>query len=157
MTSQRLRRCALCISTILLIPPLLWVGVVLVAPTTWAKRQVVAALEQRTGRSVRLERLSVPRLGGVRLPNLEIGSPQSADDPWLKAADLRLDINLLGLVWGSLRPQSLEVDGATLRVLRRADGTLEFADLILPEEKRTSHSDPIAARLDSPFAFEVQA
>ncbi len=66
MTNLRIRRYALCVFTVLLIPPLLWVGVVLITPTDWAKRQIVAALEAGTRRSVRFERLSARWLGGVR-------------------------------------------------------------------------------------------
>ncbi len=84
MTPHRVRRLALGLIGLLLLPPLLWVGVVLVAPTAWATRQLTGALEARTGRSVRLEGLAVQLLGGVRVTNLEIGSPQNADDPWLR-------------------------------------------------------------------------
>ena len=37
--------------------------------------------------------------------------------------------------------ESVEADGVNLRVLRRADGTLEIADLVRPEEKRPDHPD----------------
>ncbi len=100
------------------------------APTGWAKRHVVAALEARTHRSVRLEGLSVCLLGGIRLANLEIGSPQGSDDPWLKTTDLRLDVSLPQLLWGKLEPSLLEIDGVKLRVLRRRDGSFEMSDLI---------------------------
>jgi hypothetical protein len=135
MMSHRLRRYALLTFGVVLIPPLLWVTVVLVAPTSWAKNRVTSALAAATRRSVRLERLSVGFLGGIRLTNLEIGSPQSIDTPWLKAAALRMEFRFVDVLGGSLHPSSVEVDGANLRVLRRADGTLELADLILPEQK----------------------
>ena len=141
MTNLRLRRYALCVFTVLLIPPLVWVGAVLIAPTDWAKRHIVAALEAGTRRSVRLERLSARWLGGVRLTNLEIGSPQNGGDPWLKAQDLELDISFLDLLRGNLRPQSVTAEGVTLRVLRRADGTLEIAELVRRDEKRPSHAN----------------
>jgi AsmA protein len=115
-----------------LIPLLLWLVVVAVAPTGWAKRQVVAVLESRSGRSVSLERLSVCPFGGIHLTNLEIGSPHDTNDPWLKAADLRLDLGLLEIFRGRLQPTRMEVDGVQLRVLRRLDGTVELADLIPP-------------------------
>jgi len=113
----------------------------LIAPTGWAKGHLVAALEARSGRRVRLEALSVRWLGGVRLTNLEIGSPQSIDDPWLKTANIRLDIGLKQLLLGRFVPTSLQVDGADLRVLRRADGTLELADFLGPRAARRSPPD----------------
>ena len=141
MTSLRIRRFALILCVVICIPPLLWLGIVLIAPTGWAKRHLVAALEARSGRLVRLEGLSVRLLGGIRLTNLEIGSPQSTDDPWLKTADLRLDVSLMQLLLGKLEPTSLEVDGINLRVLRRADGTLELADFLEPRAERRSPSN----------------
>jgi len=141
MTSLRIRRYALILCIVICIPPLLWLGIVLIAPTGWARSHVVAALEARTGRLVHLEGLSVRLLGGIRLTNLEIGSPQSADDPWLKAANVRLDVGLKQLLLGRLEPTRLDVDGAGLRVLRRADGTLELADFLGPRAERSSPSD----------------
>ena len=133
MKCSRVRFCLLILVGILLIPPILWVGVVLAAPTGWAKGHVIACLEARTHRSVRLEGLSVCLLGGIRLANLEIGSPQGGGDPWLKAANLRLDVGLLQLLWGNLQPSLLELEGVKLRVLRRGDGTFELADFVLNE------------------------
>ena len=117
---------------LVLLPPLLWLLVVLIAPTGWARRQVVARLEARSGRRVALEGLSVGLLGGIRLVNLEIGSPQDTGDPWLKAADVRLDFGLFQMLGGHCKPGRVEVDGVELRVLRRADGTVELADLVRP-------------------------
>jgi len=141
MTSRRIRRIALLLASIILIPPLLWLAVVLIAPTDWARKHVVAALEARSGRSVTLESLSVPLLGGIQLKGLAIGSPQSTDNPWLKTARLRLDINFHQLLLGNLEPTVVEIDGGVLRILRRADGTLELADLIEPRPKNGRSSD----------------
>ena len=117
---------------LILTPPLLWLLVVAIAPTGWAKGKVVAILEARSGRRVRLEGLSVRLMGGIRLTKLEIGSPKDLGSPWLKAADIRLDIGPLQIVRGHLRPTRVNVNGVDLRVLRRSDGTVELADLIQP-------------------------
>lgn len=133
MTFQRTRRYALVVLGIGLIPLFLWIGLSLIAPTGWARRQVIAALESRSGRSVRLDSLSIHLLGGVRLLNLSIGSPQNTDEPWLRAAEVRFDCGLSQLLRGRLKPSSVEVDRASLRVFRRRDGSLELADLIQPK------------------------
>ena len=130
---------------LILIPVLLWLVVVVVAPTDWARRHVAAVLESRSGRRVGLERLSVCPFGGIHLINLEIGSPQSRSDPWLKAADLRLDLGLLQILRGRLRPTRLEADQVQLRLLRRGDGTVELADLIEPIREPTRGSIPSRA------------
>jgi AsmA protein len=134
---------------LILLPLLLWLVVVLVAPTAWAKRHLVAVLESRSGRSVALERLSVCPFGGIHLINLEIGSPHGTGDPWLRVADLRVDLGLLQIFRGKLEPTRLEADQVDLRVLRRADGTVELADLIRPVPGPTSGSNT-AGRPSSP-------
>ena len=135
MTKQRLRRCALGLAGLIAIPPLLWIGVVLLAPTAWARRHVVAAMEASSGRSVVLERLDVPLLGGLELSGLTFGSPKNTDDPWLKAEKVRVDVKFGDLLRGKFVPSSIEIEGTSLRVLRRADGSLELADFILPPPK----------------------
>jgi autotransporter translocation and assembly factor TamB len=132
MVARRWRWYVRILCGLALLPLLLWVIVLLVAPTGWARRQIVAQLESRSGRRVALEGLSVGALGGIRLTNLQIGSPNGTNDPWLKVADVRLDFGLCQMLGGHCRPSRVEVDGVDLRVLRRADGTVELADLIRP-------------------------
>jgi uncharacterized protein involved in outer membrane biogenesis len=132
MAIRRLRWYVWLLIGVILVPPLLWVAVVVVAPTGWAKAKLVAILESRSGRRVGLEGLSVQLLGGIQLTNLEIGSPKDTGDPWLKAADLRMDIGPLQILQGRFQPSRVDVEGIELRVLRRADGSVELADLIRP-------------------------
>jgi AsmA protein len=61
----------------------------------------------------------------------------------LKAADLRLDLGLLQILRGRLKPTRVEADGVELRILRRGDGTVELGDLIEPV--RTSAPRSLAA------------
>ena len=61
-----------------LIPPLFWLVVVLVAPTGWAKRYVVAVLESRSGRRVGLDRLT-----GDLLPLGAMASLTLSTGAWL--------------------------------------------------------------------------
>ncbi len=156
MRSHRIRRFALVLLVIVLVPPVLWIGVVMIAPTDWARRQVVAAMEARSGRTVGLARLSVRLLGGIQLTSLEIGSPQSTDDPWLTTASVRFDLSLRQLLTGNVRPKTLTVEGASLRVLRRADGSLELADLIAAPP-RPPQRDGRAPRAAEPIAVEFRS
>lgn len=132
MNVRRWRRYAWIAGGVAAIPPVLWILIVLVAPTGWARRQVVARLEARSGRRVALEGVSVGLFGGIHLTNLEIGSPKDTADPWLRAADIHLDFGPWRMLQGHCRPSQVEVDGVELRVLRRADGSVELADLIRP-------------------------
>lgn len=123
---------------LLLIPPLLWLGIVLVAPTNWARSHVIAALERASGRSVQLDDLDVCLNGGIELTGLKIGAPRSVGDPWLEAKRIQVDVSPWQLLWGKFEPTNLEADEATLRVLRRGDGSLELADLVRSDAERTS-------------------
>ncbi|WP_165245791.1 AsmA family protein [Paludisphaera soli] len=115
-------------------PVLIWSLLVLVAPTNWARKHVIAALERSSGRTVDLQKLRLCFGGGLDLENLKIGAPGSAGDPWLDADKVHIDVSILQLVCGRLDATSLDVDGVRLRVQRRADGTFELADLVHSQE-----------------------
>ncbi len=136
MELRRWRWCVRIACGLALVPPLLWLLVLLIVPTGWARRQLVAQLEARSGRRVALEGVSLGPTGKIRLTNLQIGSPRDTGDPWLKAADIRLDFGLLQMLCGHCRPARIEVSGVDLRVLRRGDGTVELADLVRPVPPR---------------------
>ena len=121
------RRCLIALG-LLVLPPLAWSLVLAVIPTGWARSRVVARLEAVSGRSVHVGRLRVGALGGLILGDVSVASPASPNDPWLRLGDGRIDVSLLQLVCGQVDPTDLRIDGLTLRVLRRADGTFELAD-----------------------------
>ena len=58
-------------------------------------------------------------------------------------AEARLDVHLVRVLFGCCRPTDVGLDGVVLRVHRRPDGTLEFADLLA----RPKSQEPRAARL----------
>jgi AsmA protein len=126
---------------LLLALPLIWFLIVVLVPTDWARQRVIGRVSALTGRPVQLAALRVGALGGITLRGLEIGAPGSAGDPWLKVNEARIDLSLLQLASGSMGPSRIQVDGVSLRVRRRADGTLELADLIpAPPGDGSSHS-----------------
>ena len=95
-----------------------------------------------TGRPVTLGSLRIGALGGIRLANLEIGALDKPDDPWLRVARASINISLLQLMLGKGDPTDIRVEGLTLRVLRRRDGTLELSDMLRagPSNQSTSNS-----------------
>lgn len=137
MSTRQWRRRAPILCGLASLPLVLWLVVVLAAPTGWARRRIVAELEARSGRRVALGGVAIGLTGRIRLTGLEIGSPRATADPWLKAADIRLDLGLLQMLGGRSRPTTIDVEGAEVRVLRRADGTVELADLLGPLPPRT--------------------
>ncbi|AGA30560.1 AsmA family protein [Singulisphaera acidiphila] len=147
MKRRRVRLRRLVPLAFLLIPPLFWATVLAVTPTEWARARIVALVEDETGRPIRLGGLKLGVCGGVYLRDLEIGATGSSNDPWFKAALARIDVSVLQLLAGQLEPSKIELNGVSLRVLRRSDGSLELADLLMraPTKKaRTSAADPNA-------------
>ena len=105
-------------------------------------------------RSVTVSGLSVPLLGGVELTGLCFGSPQSADDPWLKAKKVRLGMSICQLMAGKFETSSIDIEGSELRIKRRGDGSLELADFILPpprEAKPSHHPEAESERINIQF------
>jgi AsmA-like C-terminal region len=113
---------------VLLLPPLAWTLALAIFPTGWARSRVVARLEAVSGRPVTLGSLRIGVLGGITLRDVTVAAPANPSDPWLKASQARLDVSLAQLLFGRIDPSELTLDGLTLRVHRRADGTYELAD-----------------------------
>ncbi|SIO12158.1 AsmA protein [Singulisphaera sp. GP187] len=153
MKRSRVRLRRLVPLAFLLIPPLFWATVLAVTPTEWARTRILALIEEETGRPIRLGGLKLGVCGGVYLRDLEIGTTGSTTDPWFKAASARIDVSVLQLLAGHLEPSKIEVSGLALRVLRRDDGTLELADLLMraPTKPRSSAVDSTEA----PAALDI--
>src|SRR6516162_6472966 len=139
--ARRFRRVVL---GVFLLPPLLWAVVLAIIPTDCARQKIAERLSAASGRSVKLGKIRVGMLGGVHLGDLEIGSPRSGEDPWLTVKDASLDVSMMQLVLGTIEPTEVEVADARLRILRRADGSLELSDLIetIPAPSGRSETTP---------------
>lgn len=122
------------------LPTLLWAAILLVAPTGWARARVVRDLEEATGRKVAIESIRLGPLGTLRVRGLSVAERATPGDPWLKVDEARLDVHLCRLLVGRCRPESIDIDGLDLRVHRRADGSLEFGDLLARPAPRDPRS-----------------
>ena len=125
---RRVRPLALLMGAVF-IPPLIWAAVIWLVPTECARKTIVESLSQSTGRVVRLSSVRLGALGGVRLDGLEIAEKTAEKVPWLKAEHVTIDVSLLQLLSGRLRPSEVKAEGVALQIHRRADGTLELGDL----------------------------
>jgi hypothetical protein len=135
------RRCTLrLLSVIGATPILLWSLILLIAPTDWARARLVHKLEESTGRLVSIDSIHLGVLGNLRIKGIAVSNSPDMDDPWLRVAEARLDISLLDVLCHRCRPKEMVVDGLDLRVHRRADGSLEFADLISSRHSEPGHS-----------------
>jgi len=139
---------------IALIPLVAWCLIVAAAPTDWARLHLVSILERRSGRSVGLESLSMCLGGGVDLVDLKIGAPGGLADPWLESRRVHLNVNPLRFVFGWLDATDLEITGARLRVQRRADGSVELADLVRASEPTKSGASQSRSAMSLRFRLQ---
>ena len=130
---------------LVLVPPLLWAAILAVLPTRFARDKIASTLSTSSGRVVKIGALHVGFLGGVHLEDLQIGAPTSGDNPWLTVRSALIDMHLSQLFLGPIEPTQIDVDGMELRILRRADGSIELADFLNPADPRK-----ISSSLDEP-------
>ena len=128
---------------VLLVPPAVWAFLVALAPTEWARSRVETAIADSIRQPVRLGGLRFGFLGGVRLLDLQFGEPAVSDGPWLSAREVRVDLSPLQLMAGRIEPTGASATGVDLRLLRRADGSMEFGGL--PEPTARLEGDPSKA------------
>ena len=115
---------------LLLAPALAWAVVLALVPTEWARDRLVDRLTKATGRSVRIGALRLGVLGDLRIQDIKIAEPNSATDPWLRVDEARIDVHLGQILCGNCEPNEIAVDGFSLRIWRKKDGTIEIGDLL---------------------------
>lgn len=83
-----------------------------VSPARW-RTILEQAIGRRVGLAARLQTVELVSLGHFRLRGLTIGMPEvrHREDPHLKVASIDVRIDLLGLLWKTGRPDSVEVSG----------------------------------------------
>ena len=150
MNHARRRRWPVVLLGLLLLPPALWGLVLILVPTEWARTRLVHELAAATGQPVRLERVRLGLLGGVRLRGLEVGEAAVHGGAWLQVSDLAVDLNLAQLLSGHLEPRDVEAAGVYLRIHRRADGRFEFGDLLATRHSPAAAAPPAEAPAPAP-------
>jgi hypothetical protein len=115
---------------LLLVPFLAWGIVLAVVPTGWARDRLVDRLTRASGRSVKIGALRLGILGDLRIIDLTIAEPNKPGDPWLEVAETRMDVHLGQIFCGHCDPKEIQVDGVTLRIWRKENGSSEVGDLL---------------------------
>ena len=117
---------------LLLAPPTVWVALVMLCPTGWARRAVERQIEARTGCPSRLDRLTIGLLGGVRLEGVRIDEPGPGPSPipWVDAGAIGLDLDYGALLSGRFAPRRVVVEDLDLRIARGPDGRFAAAHLL---------------------------
>lgn len=113
----------------LLAPAALWVLVVALLPTGWARDWLVRALEHRTGREVEVADVSIGPLGAFHVRGLSLAERGAEQRPWLEAQEVRLKPSLHSLLSGRIEVREVLVRGLNLRVDRAEGGDFVFRDL----------------------------
>jgi hypothetical protein len=113
----------------LLAPVAIWGLLVTLMPTGWARDRLVRALEARTGRAVRLDRVALGPLGAVHLHGLALAERGDAEAPWAEVAEIRIEASPRALLSGRVEARHVLVRGLSLRVERAEGGDFVFRDL----------------------------
>ncbi|MFO0956169.1 MAG: AsmA-like C-terminal region-containing protein [Isosphaeraceae bacterium] len=117
---------------ILAMPPVLWVLLIPLVPTGWARDRIAARLSAASGRRATVDSVRFGRTGQATLAGIRIYDPGRPDDPFLHVENLALDLNLGHLLCGRFDPAQVVAEGVSLRVRRRANGAFDLADLFQP-------------------------
>ena len=116
-----------------MVPLLAWGIVLAVAPTDWARTRLVDRLARATGRSVEIGSIRLGVFGELRIVDLTMAEPSTPTDPWLRVAEAKIDVRLGQVLTGQCDLKEVQVEGVSLRIRRRADGSSELADLLLDD------------------------
>ena len=114
------------VAVVVLAPPALWIGLLILLPMGWARDRVVAALGASTHQVVRIEKVRLRPWGGLELTGLEIASPSTPDDPWLRAATVSVDGRITDFLHNRVKPTACRASGVAMRVHRNRAGVMEF-------------------------------
>ena len=143
---------------LLLVPVLAWGAVLVVVPTGWARDRLVARLARATGRSVTIGALRLCALGELRIIDLTLAEPSTPTDPWLRVAEAKIDVHLGQVLTGDCEPKEIEVEGVSLRIWRRRDGSIEIGDLVLNDrsvQDRGRSRSPRSGETPAPIAIQM--
>ena len=137
-------------------PFLAWAVLLLVVPTGWAKTRLSARLAEATGRPVRIGSLSLGMLGNLRVRDIAIAAPGTPDDPWVEVPEARLDVHLGQMLLGRCTPGEVRLLGATIRLLRRPDGTWECGESARTVARSPQSSGHVAKPTATPTTLVIE-
>ena len=121
----------------------------------WAKQKLTQAVYERTQRVLAIE--GVPGLSffpsvGVRLGKASLSEPGSKQQ-FASVDNARVSVRVMPLLSRQVVVDRIELDGASARIVRDANGKFNFDDLVSPQKEPTA-ADQGAAQ-DTPVAFDV--
>ncbi|MDX2037412.1 MAG: AsmA-like C-terminal region-containing protein [Isosphaeraceae bacterium] len=129
-------------------PFLLWLALVTLMPTDWARNRLIAELRESTGHHVEIGRLALNILGRVEARDIRVATSGNPSDPWVTVESAVLDLRFWEMIGGCSQPANIEINGMRGRIRRNADGRLEFSELLGREETRSGIQDGSADEIE---------
>ncbi len=112
------------------------------------KESLVGRAEQALGRKISVDQIEVTFWPvGARLANFALADdPAFSTDDFLRAKALRVELRLLPLFIGQLRPKKMDLESPIITVIRDAQGRYNFASRAR-DEKNESQDDGRSKKL----------
>ncbi len=137
--SRPSRRLALkvgCAGLILIVVGLLLVPFLI--PTEYIRTAVLDMAEDATGRSCELEEIEIGWFSGLTLVNFRVAGGTAQKEPLLAVGRVRVDANLVQVLTGELTVRQIVISDANLNIVRAADGTFNFDDILAGKTAQVS-------------------
>lgn len=131
---------------LLLLPPFIDLGAY--------KAQYLPLVEEALGRKVDVGevRLRIVPAPSIRLSSLKVSdNPAFSPDPFFTAKELRLHLKLWPLLQGQFQVESFILDGPSINLLKRPDGTFNFADIAKKQQRAEKKEREPAPKTTEPL------
>ena len=116
-------------------------GVPFLLGTSWAKDQIQESMAKETGRDVEIGGVKFSWFSGLQVFDVTVQQLQpgnAAEGPLFKLASLNLEVGIGDVLKKKINVKDFTVDEPRIVVVREADGTWNFGDLL----DRPSEDDP---------------
>lgn len=126
---------ALCAGIVIALIIALSILIKVVISPEQVKKTILPRISAAINRQVSLGDVSVSIFSGIRLHDLVIQDKEGAE-PFLKAGALRLDYRFWPLLRKRVEIKEIRLESPLVRIVRYADGTFNFSDLMAKKEKQ---------------------
>jgi len=115
------------------------------------KKTVLPRISAAINRQVSLGDVSVSIFSGIRLHDLVV-QDREGSEPFVKAGAIRLEYRLWPLLRKRVEIRQIRLESPLIRVVRNADGSFNFSDLLV---KKQQPAEPVEPKAKSPIDLAV--